>query len=457
MLINANREGFLHVANYSYKFRKLIKSIAENAEGLLPTRKLAGIGIFLFGSPSRQEMVEESDADILIVRKEDNEDYYLFRTEFTRLLEKEGFPKIDLPEWGNYKDCENYIEHSITEGNQVIEAKFIYGDEKVNEHIELLREKYGRLDKFEKVFCFQKLYFDQYYKQRAKPGIRNVKYGHGGTRDFMFITWFMNIIDARDGRNINLEDNFPLVYKSLSSLYGLRLINLKDYQKYLESIDVVLILRNEILIQNKWTDQNGLTYLDDKTVKILFERGIFRDSQVIDEENLRKYLNCHLDNILELKIRLWDLFVSHIRQTRGSEYFSIFQKTMMGKIDEDLINDIDNFDELLKMVLIWSIDQYNNDRLFLKVLEKYKLTESWILLASICCHPQCPPKILDNIADKACNKSGFEYLLRIISRNKNVSNETLKKISDNPLLHERYKIVAQTAYKKGVEKANELR
>jgi len=48
-------------------------------------------------------------------------------------------------------------------------------------------------------------------------------------------------------------------------------------------------------------------------------------------------------------------------------------------------------------------------------------------------------------------------LLRIISRNKNVSKKTLKKIIDNPDLEYRYKIVAKTAYQKGVAKANELR
>ncbi len=68
-------EGFVYVTNYSPRFRKLIQDIAEKAEQSIPCKKLNGIAIFLFGSPSRQEMVDESDADIMIIREADNEDY----------------------------------------------------------------------------------------------------------------------------------------------------------------------------------------------------------------------------------------------------------------------------------------------------------------------------------------------------------------------------------------------
>ena len=227
--------GFVYVTNYSQKFRELIQNISERAELAIPSKRLVGIGVFLFGSPSRQEMVDESDADIMIIRETDNEDYLIFRNEFIKLLEKENFEKIDVPDWGNYEDCEIYLKESITEGNQVVESKFIYGDIKTAYYIESLKDKYCTTERFEKVFCFQKLYFDQYYTQRNKPGIKNVKYGHGGTRDFMFLTWFTNILDASENRKINIEDNFPLAYKSLSSIYERKLINFADYKKYSES------------------------------------------------------------------------------------------------------------------------------------------------------------------------------------------------------------------------------
>jgi hypothetical protein len=45
-----------YVTNYSFKFRKKIQEIAANAEKIIPSKILKGIGVFLFGSPSRQEM-----------------------------------------------------------------------------------------------------------------------------------------------------------------------------------------------------------------------------------------------------------------------------------------------------------------------------------------------------------------------------------------------------------------
>jgi len=448
--------GFVYVTNYSYKFRELIQNIAERAEQVIPSKKLNGIGIFLFGSPSRQEMVDESDADIMIIRERDSEDYLLFRKEFIRLIEKENFEKIDIPDWGNYKDCEHYIADSITEGNQVIESKFIYGDYSVNSYIETLKSKYCTKEKFEKVLCFQKLYFDQYYAQRTKPGIKNIKYGHGGTRDFMFLTWFVNLLDSSEGRKINIEDNFPLAYKSLSSLYERRLISLEDYREYSESVNVVLILRNEILIQNKWTSEAGLTYLDEKTISLLFKRKSFKDDSLIDEPSLRSYLEKHIKNVAELKQRIWDLFISYLDSSRGSIWADKFKNFLIGKITLQDIDQIDNSDVLLQMAVIWNLRLEKDLLIFNEVFNRYSKSDKWVVLASICCHNDCPDKILNTLVDKGCNK-GYEYLLRIISRNKNVSKETLKKIIDNPNLEYRYKIVAKTAYERGIEKANELR
>jgi len=409
-------EGFVYVTNYSYKFRQLIQNIAERAEQAIPSKKLNGIGIFLFGSPSRQEMVDESDADIMIIREKDNEDYLLFRKEFIKLLEKENFEKIDVPDWGNYNDCENYIVDSITEGNQVIEAKFIYGDYSVNTHLESLRDNYCTKDRFEKVLCFQKLYFDQYYTQRTKPGIKNVKYGHGGTRDFMFITWFINLLNTSENRKINIEDNFPLVYKSLSSLYERRFINLEDYIRYSESVNIVLILRNEILIQNKWTTEAGLTYLDEKTISLLFKRNLFKENHLTDENSLRIYLEKHIKNVAELKKRVWEMFLSYLYASKGSNWTNKFKNFLDGKITIPDLDEIEDSDELLQMAIIWNLNLEKDPLLFKKVFKKYIKSDRWTVLASLCCHKQCPDEILDKALIRGYKK-GYEYLLRIFVKN----------------------------------------
>ncbi len=449
--------GFVYVTNYSCKFKELIQSIVEKAEKIIPSGKMKDMGIFLFGSPSRQEMVDESDADIMIIRKEDSEDYKSFRAEFMNYLEKENFSKIDVPDWGTFEDCEQYLKNSVTEGNQVVEAKFIYGDPTTINFLENLKDTYCTTERFEKVFCFQKLYFDQYYKQRTITGIKNVKYGHGGTRDFMFVTWFVNILDALDNRKINIEDNFPMIYKSLSSLYERKIIDLVDYKNYLESINIVLILRNEILIQNKWTEEEGLTSLNEKAIRTLFKRKIFKEEEITHQENLKQFLEKHIDNIIRLKKFVWEKFLEYLYKSKGEDWISLFNYLLSGNITLEKIEKIKEKDELSQMALIWNINKERDIQLFNNVFNKYKESESWEVLASICSHPQCPSETLDYIAMRFGCQKGYEYLLRIISRNKNVSKETLKKIIDNPCLEYRYKIVAKVAYDKGVEKANELR
>lgn len=456
MFKNRIQDGFIYVTDYSFRFRKLIKSLAERAEKSLPSKKLKKIGIFLFGSPSRQEMVEESDADIIIIREKNSEDYETFRKEFIKLLERQEFDKIDVPNWGTFKDCKEYIKHSITEGNQVMESKFIYGDFDINKKIEKLKERYGTKKRFERVLCFQKLYFDQYYTQRTKTGVKNVKYGHGGTRDFMFPTWFINLLNISEGRKINIEDSFPLIYKSLSSLYERRFINLEDYIKYSESVNVVLLLRNEILIQNKYTKNAGLTYLDKNTINLLYNKRIFNLKKIRNKNDLKKFLKDHIASVAELKQKVWNLFLLYLEKGKGKRWVAKFKDFLSGKIERKDVENIDNSDYLMQMAAIWDIDSRKNKDLFNYVFDKYSKSNKWEILASLCCHHQCSDKILRKVSEKGCEK-GFEYLLRIISRNKNVTKKTLKKIIDSPNLEKRYKVVAKTAYEKGVKKANELR
>ena len=448
--------GFLYTTNYSSKFKSLIVSLAKKAKENSNIKDLKGIGIFFFGSPSRQEMVEESDADIMIIREEENEDYLNFKKNFIALLEEENFPKIDVPDWGNLDECEIYLRDSITEGNQVIEAKFIFGDPEIEKKIIALKNKYCNQDKFERIICFQKLYFDQYYKQRTRDGIKNVKYGHGGTRDFMFITWFSNLLDVIENKKINFEDNFPHIYKSLSLMYARQLINYEEYRNFCNSVDVVILLRNQILINNKGTKLEGLTYLDECTIKKLQEKGFFKELFEYEKE-LRDFLENAILDVEVLKNCVWKNYLDYLSKSKGFGWYKNFNRILTGDIDLDLMKKISEEDVLSKMVVIWNISQEKDSELFKEIFEEYSNSENWEILASICCHAECPPEILDKIITNKAMQKGYEYLLKIGSRNKQILRKTLLKIIDNPFLEERFKIVAETSYKEGFNKANESR
>mgnify|MGYP001564559005 FL=1 len=332
--------GFLYVTEYSEKFKRLIRKIADVSAKESLGKDLNGIGIFLFGSPSRQEMVDESDADILIIRYKNSDDYRKFRKVFLENLKKEKFPKIDIPEWGSLEDCETYIKNCITEGNQVIEAKFLYGDINLAKDLSEMRNKYSTTEKFERIICFQKFYFDQYYKQRTLHGVKNVKYGHGGTRDLMFVTWFSNLMDLNENKRINFEDSFPHAHKSLSQLYSRGLINYNDYLEFLKQVEIVLILRNQILIQNRGTESEGITYLDEKSLETLFKRKIFNSDTITTITNLEKYLKGALNGVAKLKNLVWELFLDYLKKNRGLNWYERFINVLNGNISYEILESI---------------------------------------------------------------------------------------------------------------------
>jgi hypothetical protein len=218
-----------------------------------------------------------------------------------------------------------------------------------------------------------------------------------------------------------------------------------------------MILRNEILIQNKRTPNEGLTYLDDPTTEILFKRKLFLDDSINDAKSLRKYLEKHMFNIKKLKQKVWDLYLDHLAKTRGEDWCNLLNKICSKEITKEIFYNPNIEDEILQTMLIWNLDIEEDKELFDYVFTQYSRSDKWMVLASICCHKDCPPQILNLISRNQAIKRGYEYLLRIISRNSNVLTDTLKGIIDNPNLENRWKVVSKIAYEKGVKKANELR
>jgi len=168
-------------------------------------------------------------------------------------------------------------------------------------------------------------------------------------------------------------------------------------------------------------------------------------------------LKNYLENIKQLKLYLWNLFIEYLKKEKGVIWQRNFKKILMGEFDKHLILDIAYDDILSRTAIVWNLDKLKDVKLFNNVFTEFSKCNQWEVLASICCHAICPSKVLDKITTSIGKKKGYEYILKIIARNKNTSKESLKKIMNNYNLEERFRIVAEIAYNKGVEKANELR
>ena len=108
---------------------------------------------------------------------------------------------------------------SVKEGNQIFESRFISGDRRIYEEIERLKEQFGGPERMARNIVFQRFYFEQYFRQRVRVGAINVKYCHGGSRDYLFLHWFNQLMKRKHNGWDQTSAERPVAEIGLSNLY----------------------------------------------------------------------------------------------------------------------------------------------------------------------------------------------------------------------------------------------
>ncbi len=388
------------------------------------------VAIFLFGSPARYELLGESDADILIVRKKDTAEVRKFQMLFTQVMGEYGFVKIDIPTWGTIEDCRQYVMTAVTEGNQVLESRFLWGDVRVARAIEQLKIGFSTPEKMQRVLCFQYYYFNQYYVQRGREGVLNLKYGHGGTRDLLFPIWLSNL---RDGVHYAQQPGRPAILQGLHSLLRHGDITQYEFERYKDAIGYVLFLRNEMLRINRGTQSEGLTFFDASTIRRLIkDKTVLIQFGLRNQEEFLQYTARCVKTVFVLKQHVWSIFHTWCRSN------SVRKKHDMIRILTD----------------IWTAS--NGSKFTARLLRMHAKSDSWEVLTSIACRRDCPPDVLNYLATQKGFRKGYEYVLKIIGRNRNTRKSTLERIARNSKIEMRFRLPAITHLTRGVKRANEL-
>lgn len=441
--------AFEHGKEYMHHYLNLIRALAvKTYEEIFGNSSLNGICLFSFGSPSRFEMLGESDLDLLIVKENNSAKINEFQRRFIEYLKPYKFCKLDIPDWGTINECEEYIKNAVTEANQVIESRYILGDQRLRKKINLLKEKYCYHEKFEKIIVFQYFYFNQYYKQRGRPGQTNLKYGHGGTRDFLFPMWLSSL---RDGIKYIQESEEPAILNAIDSLNKNKDITSEDGEKYKKSVSFIAFLRNYLLKINKNDFDFGKTFINENTLEQVYERN---KKLFGTKKELKELVEMHTHNIFELKQKVWTLLIEFFEKNKSEEWNANVKRALAADIDEKMIKNIHPKDEIMNTIVIWNIN--NKIEMFQSYFEMLSQTKSWIILTSMACHPNCPPNVLDKVAKNQGQKKGYEYILKVIGRNKNTPLETIKYIAENPMIEKSFKEPSITRLKYGIERANQL-
>lgn len=268
-----NYDGLSMAIAYSDVMEYVVRELFDlTIEQLDDNKEEKGIAAFLYGSPGRREMVCESDLDMMLVYRDNSQRYIDFKKRFKELAEPFKFCKIDLPEWGTVEEARIFAQRSITEGNQVLESRFVCGDEDIKKEVDSIQGEFGGPERMPRNIVFQKFYFEQYFKQRIRDGAINIKYCDGGSRDYLFIHWFNQLMGRKYSDWNRAQEERPVAEQGLHNLYQNGLISSLEFSKSIDALHFNLLFRNEILLANKGTSDEGLTFLDEKTLNSVFER-----------------------------------------------------------------------------------------------------------------------------------------------------------------------------------------
>jgi len=417
-----------------------------------------GVAAFLYGSPGRREMVCESDLDMMLVYKDNSPDYIKFKRKFKELAEPFNFCKIDLPEWGTLEEAKIFAQKSITEGNQVLESRFVCGDKDIQHKMTSIQDEFGGHERMIRNIVFQKFYFEQYFKQRVRDGAINIKYCDGGSRDYLFIHWFNQLMGRKYSDWNMAQEERPVAEQGLHNLYQNGLISPLEFSKAVDALHFNLIFRNEILLANKGTRDEGLTFLDKKTLNSVFERvpELMNQYGVKSSKELAEQFDRQRVHIADIKKRIWNLMIDEQGKELKNPNWSLDFNTAysLSTTENERASFLNNKDLLTRIATIWGASNSNQIEILKEIYNKERDSDSWEIQASIATSPHCNPDYLHHIAIGIGKETGYGYILRIVSRNPNVRKETLECIANDPRVEHRYTQCAKAALEHGKEAAN---
>jgi hypothetical protein len=218
------------------------------------------------------------------------------------------------------------------------------------------------------------------------------------------------------------------------------------------------LFRNEILLANKSTPDEGLTFLDEETLKKVFDRmpSLMDQYRIKSPEELLNHFHAQRFHIASIKQRIWNLMIDEeAKENRISSWAESFHKAYyLDTPEEERAALISQKDLLTKIAVIWGASKSGQINLLNKICEREKKSDSWEVQASLTTSPSCPPDYLHHIATSIGKDKGYGYILRIISRNPNVQEDTLKSIANDPAIEPRYAQCAVAALEGGGSAAN---
>src|ERR1700733_996336 len=196
--------------------------------------------IFLFGSPSRNLMLPNSDLDIGFVFLDDcpDEVKILLHERISNL----PFDKIDIAGWSSIEEMKKENCLDMIEYSKATDAKFVSGNDNISkEYTESIRDKDTKEDKVNRFITEFGLFHKHDYLAKRTENGPNLKYDFGASRDIIFLDWFY-IINTNNNKERE-DETTPFFFKSLDILLEKDLISIEEHDQLKSIIEIILLVK----------------------------------------------------------------------------------------------------------------------------------------------------------------------------------------------------------------------
>jgi len=350
--------------------------------------------LFVFGATSRNQMLPNSDLDVAMGYKKDCPE------EIKRKLEEvlSTLPfndEIDFARWNSTESMRKENNPSLMEYNKIVEAKFITGNLDIaRDHSRLVREQDTTEEK-EKRFITQYglLHRYGYYSRETEHG-PNLKYDFGASRDIIFLDWYYLLKKTRE----ETSDNRPTSLACLDLIQDKKLISAAEKKELEDALELVLLTRFTLWSKNEKNGDKKLLYLSDYSLRTAYEET----ANILPEDGI--------DDA--------DKFIRAYHKA----------KSRLNIIVKKLSLDVASRNP--DLMAIWKIakDKKRLDDEILAILKN----PTWNELVPFAID-STSPEILQYIVERYANTPGYEYILRVISENKYITDSTKQDLLNSRL------------------------
>lgn len=369
------------------------------------------LDLYLFGSLSRYEFMDQSDLDLLVCG-----DFARLKPvhleQFRRTCASLPGDKVDL-KFVNKIGPISLIDNLIVQ-DCIYDARSL--DD--NEPLMLALDDVPTLKwKVLRFFFSYYFYRDYYYPLRTVSRYSSIKYSPGGSRDGIFFVWAHQILIGS-----KFPASSPFVVHAIKELNKLNVL-INTETQVLEALGFLFLLKNEALHLNRNNSQKGRTEMSPLTIEQLYGhldkhlRGMRIYSQDQFAEHLQEQIGLlalEVDNLLVYLVRTLAKDVNFV-ELRNWENLDRLP-------DKDILNLFERSEAPLRVLIIWWANRSGRRKLINACAQNVS-TYDWAVISSLLC---CgiPSKLIDRFIGKYLG-SGDEHIARFIATNSRSSTQAL--------------------------------